>query len=56
MRAGLGIGFPGGTYDHLFYVADIKGSGPTMDGELHVDLEGTDFLAVFPLKGRDARG
>ena len=52
VRAGLGIGFPGGTYDHLFYVADIKGSGPTMNGELHVDLEGTDFLAVFPLKGR----
>ena len=23
-----------------------------MNGELHVDLEGTDFLAVFPLKGR----
>ena len=52
VRAGLGIGFPGGTYDHLFYVADIKGSGPTMNGELHVDLEGTDFLAMFPLKGR----
>jgi 2-polyprenyl-6-methoxyphenol hydroxylase-like FAD-dependent oxidoreductase len=52
VRAGLGIGFPGGTYEHLFYVADIKGSGPTMNGELNVDLEGTDFLAVFPLRGR----
>ena len=37
VRTGLGIGFPGGTYDHLFYVADIKGSGPTMNGELHVE-------------------
>jgi 2-polyprenyl-6-methoxyphenol hydroxylase-like FAD-dependent oxidoreductase len=52
VRAGLGIGFPGGTYDHLFYVADVIGSGPTMNGEIHVDLEGTDFLAVFPLKGQ----
>ena len=52
VRAELGIGFPGGTYDHVFYVADIKGSGPTMNGEVNVDLEGTDFLAVFPLKGR----
>ena len=52
VRAELGIGFPGGTYDHVFYVADVKGSGPTMNGEVNVDLEGTDFLAVFPLKGR----
>jgi 2-polyprenyl-6-methoxyphenol hydroxylase-like FAD-dependent oxidoreductase len=44
--------FPGGTYAHLFYVADIQGSGPALDGELHVDLDTSDFLAIFPLKGR----
>ena len=27
VRAGLAIGFPGGTYDHLFYVADVKARG-----------------------------
>ena len=31
-----GIGFKGGTYEHLFYVADVKGAGPVMNGELHV--------------------
>ena len=44
--------FPGGTYDHLFYVADIQGRGPTLDGELHVALDDADFLAIFPLKGK----
>jgi FAD binding domain len=45
----LDTGFPGGTYDHLFYVADVEASGPPMNGELHVDLDDADFLAVFPL-------
>jgi 2-polyprenyl-6-methoxyphenol hydroxylase-like FAD-dependent oxidoreductase len=51
VRETLGIGFPGGTYAHLFYVADVQASGAVMDGELHVGLDATDFLAVFPLKG-----
>jgi len=44
--------FPGGTYAQLFYIADVQGSGPALDGELHVDLDTADFLAIFPLKGR----
>ena len=51
VRQGLGIGFPGGIYTHLFYVADVQGSGPAMNGDLHVALDRTDFLAVFPLRG-----
>jgi 2-polyprenyl-6-methoxyphenol hydroxylase-like FAD-dependent oxidoreductase len=54
VREALGIGFPGGTYAHLFYVADVQASGATMNGEIHVGLDASDFLAVFPLqdKGR----
>ena len=52
VREALGIGFPGGVYNHLFYVADVEASGVTMNGELHVALDATDFLAVFPLKDR----
>src|SRR5215469_2932682 len=44
--------YPGGTYQHLFYVADVQASGPALDGELHADLEEADFLAVFPLAGK----
>lgn len=51
VRKGLGIGFPGGTYQQVFYVADVQASGPALDGELHVDLDEADFLAVFPLAG-----
>jgi 2-polyprenyl-6-methoxyphenol hydroxylase-like FAD-dependent oxidoreductase len=50
VREALGIGFPGGTYAHLFYVADVEASGATMNGEIHVGLDTSDFLAVFPLK------
>jgi 2-polyprenyl-6-methoxyphenol hydroxylase-like FAD-dependent oxidoreductase len=50
VRETLQIGFAGGVYDHLFYVADVAASGATMNGELHVALDRTDFLAVFPLK------
>ena len=50
VREALEIGFPGGVYNHLFYVADVEASGATMNGELHVALDRTDFLAVFPLK------
>jgi 2-polyprenyl-6-methoxyphenol hydroxylase-like FAD-dependent oxidoreductase len=49
VREVLTTGFPGGTYDHLFYVADVEAAGPPINGELHIDLEDTDFLAVFPL-------
>ena len=51
VREALEIGFPGGTYAHLFYVADVEASGAAMNGEVHVALDTTDFLAVFPLKG-----
>lgn len=51
VRKGLGIGFPGGTYQQVFYVADVQASGPALDGELHVDLDEADFVAVFPLAG-----
>jgi 2-polyprenyl-6-methoxyphenol hydroxylase-like FAD-dependent oxidoreductase len=51
VREVLGAGFPGGTYSHLFYVADVEASGPAMDGELHVALDTAEFLAVFPMKG-----
>ena len=50
VRQTLAIGFPGGTYDHLFYVADVEATGAAMNGELHAALDTSDFLAVFPLK------
>jgi 2-polyprenyl-6-methoxyphenol hydroxylase-like FAD-dependent oxidoreductase len=51
VRETLGTGFPGGTYRQIFYVADVEAAGPPLNGELHVDLDEADFLAVFPLAG-----
>ena len=50
VREKLGITFPGGTYEHLFYVADVEASGPVVDGQLHASVDESDFAAVFPLK------
>jgi len=54
VRRVLDVGFPGGTYARLFYVADTEARGPVMNHELHVALDAADLLAVFPMQG-DAR-
>jgi 2-polyprenyl-6-methoxyphenol hydroxylase-like FAD-dependent oxidoreductase len=51
VREMIGTGFPGGTYRQVFYVADVEAAGAAANGELHVDLDEADFLAVFPLAG-----
>lgn len=51
VRATMGTGFPGGTYGQIFYVADVEASGPAINGDLAVDLDEADFLAIFPLAG-----
>ena len=33
VRETIGTGFPGGTYRHVFYVADVEATGPALDGE-----------------------
>lgn len=56
VREAIRVGFPGGTYEHLFYVADVEASGQALNGELHAAFDRTDFLVIFPLKGeRHAR-
>jgi 2-polyprenyl-6-methoxyphenol hydroxylase-like FAD-dependent oxidoreductase len=52
VRQTLDAGFPGGTYSQLFYVADIEAKGEAIDGNLNIDLDEADFLAVFPMKGK----
>ncbi len=50
VRHVVDAGFPGGDYSQLFYVADVEASGEPVDGNLNIDLDQADFLAVFPLK------
>ncbi len=51
VREILDVEFPGGVYRQRFYVADVAAEGPPVDGELHIDLDEADFLAVFPMSG-----
>ena len=51
VREVLGTGFPGGTYSHVFYVADVEARGAVMNEQLHVALDDADFLGIFPLRG-----
>src|ERR1700732_2350918 len=51
VRETIGMGYPGGTYRQIFYVADVEAAGPAVDGELHADLAEADFLAVSPWAG-----
>jgi 2-polyprenyl-6-methoxyphenol hydroxylase-like FAD-dependent oxidoreductase len=43
----LGAGFAGGTYERIFYVADVDVSGQAANGEIHLSLEQADFVALF---------
>lgn len=51
----LGSGFEGGTYRQLFYVADVALAGLEPEGEIHVALDTSDFLAVLAYGGGRSR-
>ena len=46
----IGTQFEGSTYPDWFYVADVEGTGPIFNGELHVSLDEAEFIGIFPLK------
>ena len=48
VRHKMGAGFPGGTYAHLFYVADVQIQGMDTGREVHASLDTSDFLLLFP--------
>lgn len=50
VRETLGTRFSGGTYEGLFYVADVEVDGPVPAGALHVSIDLADIQMVFPLR------
>jgi 2-polyprenyl-6-methoxyphenol hydroxylase-like FAD-dependent oxidoreductase len=52
VRETMAVGFPGGTYSGVFYVADVVGQGPVTNEEIHIELDSADFLVVFPMHGQ----
>ncbi|APV51288.1 FAD-dependent oxidoreductase [Betaproteobacteria bacterium GR16-43] len=51
VRHDMQVDFPGATYAHMFYVADVRASGPMINGDLNLALDTADFLAIFPMPG-----
>jgi FAD binding domain len=49
VRGAMGVEFAGGTYEHVFYVADVDATGSVMNGEINVAFDDSDFIASFPL-------
>lgn len=46
-RVQLGDKFEGGTYKHVFYVADVETSGFENAGDVHISLDSADFVALL---------
>ena len=49
VRQQLGLGFPGGTYDQLFYVADVAVAGPTTT-DLFLQLGERSLVLMLPVR------
>jgi 2-polyprenyl-6-methoxyphenol hydroxylase-like FAD-dependent oxidoreductase len=49
VRESVGLGFPGGTYAQLFYVADVKVAGP-FPHDLFMNLDADGFVLVLPVR------
>jgi len=47
-RNRLGLDFIGGTYEGLFYVADVTANGPPINSDIHIDIDEGDFIGIFP--------
>jgi 2-polyprenyl-6-methoxyphenol hydroxylase-like FAD-dependent oxidoreductase len=50
VRHALGLGFSGGAYPSIFYVADVVGSGEAADGGLNVCMTRDGFCLVLPVR------
>lgn len=52
VRHGADIGFPGGTYEQVFFVADVRAAGEMADGRLGISVSRESFCIVMPVKSR----
>jgi 2-polyprenyl-6-methoxyphenol hydroxylase-like FAD-dependent oxidoreductase len=53
VRRLTGTEFPGAPYEHVFFVADVRVTGPMVAGELNVYLWRDGFHLLFPMRGAD---
>jgi 2-polyprenyl-6-methoxyphenol hydroxylase-like FAD-dependent oxidoreductase len=50
VRHGLGVGFPGGTYDQLFFVTDAEAAGDWSTHGINAFVAAKTFCLTFPVR------
>jgi hypothetical protein len=50
VRRGLDLDFPGGTYEQVFYVADVSARGKVANGGFNLCVNAWDFCALMPVR------
>ena len=50
VRHGMKLGFPGGTYEQSFYVADVMGNGPYTPEGIDIVLGAYGFALIIPVR------
>ncbi len=50
VRQGMGLGFPGGTYDQIFYVADVEATGEAANRDMNFCIGANILCLVFPIR------
>jgi 2-polyprenyl-6-methoxyphenol hydroxylase-like FAD-dependent oxidoreductase len=51
VRRGIGLGFSGGTYEQVFWVADVEATGEAAENDdLNACLTANGFVLVFPIR------
>ena len=50
VRETLKLGFPGGTYEQVFYVADVQAEGIALTQEVNACLSDRSFMLAFPIR------
>ncbi|MGV2623122.1 UNVERIFIED_CONTAM: FAD-dependent monooxygenase [Halobacillus marinus] len=54
VRKGLGLGFPGGTYEQLFFVADVEADIAVVPGSMNIFVEDNKLLLFMPVREKGA--
>jgi 2-polyprenyl-6-methoxyphenol hydroxylase-like FAD-dependent oxidoreductase len=50
VRENLKLKFPGGIYQQMFFVADVRADGAALNGEVNFYLAANDLCLVFPIR------
>ncbi len=52
VRQALDLGFPGGTYNEVFFVTDVQARGLEFDDSVNISLTKGTFIVAFPVRSK----